>query len=49
MYKLKKKYRVEELSGQAKVVVQGKKGDSLETHHDYLQKPRSKQDSGEEM
>lgn len=32
----KKRYRVEEFSGQAEVVVQGKKSDSLETHHDDL-------------
>lgn len=34
---VKELYRVEELSGKAKVVMQGKKGDSLETHHYDLQ------------
>lgn len=38
----KKRYRVEEFSGQAEVVVQGKKGNSLETHHDDLLRHRRK-------
>lgn len=40
--KEKKRYRVEEFSGQAQVVVQGQKGNSLETHHDNLLKHRRK-------